>query len=358
MRGRKIIHVDMDAFYASVEQRDHPSLRGQPAIVGGLGPRGVVSAASYEARKFGVRSAMPMSQARKLCPHGYFLPVRMHRYRVISRQIHQIFRDYTDIVEPVSLDESFLDVTENKLGSRSATPIARQVKARIRKQLGLTASAGVGPNKFVAKVASGLRKPDGLVVVRPREVEEFLRDLPVATVWGIGRVTESRLKAMGVETIGQLAAMPVEAMEREFGKSGVRLWELAHGRDDSPVNPVRERKSLSQEHTFDKDVLSVELLRRVVREQAEKMAERARSRNLRAKTVILKVRYADLRLVTRSKTLSRPVDNAAEVYAEATSLFSKAEIGRRPVRLVGVGLANFVREESKQLPLFEQEPLW
>lgn len=358
MRQRKIIHVDMDAFYAAVEQRDHPSLRGQPVIVGGLGPRGVVSAASYEARKLGVRSAMPMAAARKLCPRGYFLPVRMARYRTISRRLHLIFRDYTDLVEPVSLDESFLDVTENKVGARSATSIAKQVKARIRKEVGLTASAGVGPNKFVAKVASGLRKPDGLVVVRPKEVEEFLRELPVGMVWGIGPVTESRLKAIGVETIGQLATVPAEELEREFGKSGPRLSELAHGRDDSPVNPVRERKSLSQEHTFDTDVLSVELLRRAVREQSQKLWERARRRGLGAKTVILKVRYADFRLITRSKTLSRPLESATEVYAEATSLFAKTEIGERPVRLIGVGLGSLVGEEGRQLYLFGQESLW
>jgi len=359
VRERKVIHVDMDAFYASIEQRDHPSLRGQPVIVGGLGPRGVVSAASYEARKFGVRSAMPMSQARKLCPRGYFLPVRMHRYRAVSRQIQRIFRGYTDLVEPVSLDESYLDVTENKLGTRSATLIAKQVKAKIRRELGLTASAGVGPNKFVAKIASGLQKPDGLVVVPPREVDSFLRDLPVHKVWGIGRVTERRLKAMGVETIGQLATVPVQVMQRQFGKSGQRLCELAHGRDDSPVSPVRERKSISLEHTFDTDVLSVQLLKRVVGDQAEKVAARARSRGLRARTVVLKVRYADFRLITRSRTLSQPVENAAELYGEALSLFGKTEIGQCPVRLVGVGLANFIREEEgRQLTLFEREKLW
>jgi DNA polymerase-4 len=269
---RKIIHIDMDAFYASVEQHDNPALQGLPVIVGGdPGRRGVVSAASYEARAYGVHSAMPSSQARRLCPQGVFLPVRMHRYREVSDQVFHILREYTPLVEPLSLDESFLDVTGCEKLFGTALRIAMEVKRRIRVATGLTASAGLAPNKFLAKIASDYKKPDGLVEVKPEEVQVFLRDLPISKLWGVGKSTEEVLKGMGILKVGQLAVFPAEKIEKKLGRFGLELIALARGEDDRPVSPESKAKSISQEETFTPDLVHLEQMKKVLLEQAEQV---------------------------------------------------------------------------------------
>ncbi len=272
-----ILHVDMDAFYASIEQRDHPELRGKPVIVGGIGPRGVVSAASYEARPFGVHSAMPMKTARRLCPQGVFLPVRMAHYSQVSRQIREILLSFTPRVEPLSLDEAFLDVHGCEGLHGPAPEIARQVKDRIKTETGLTASVGVAPNKSLAKLAGDLRKPDGLVVVPPERVQAFLAPLPVGRIWGVGAKAEKRLHSLGVRTIGQLAALPERLLIDHFGKKmGRHVWQLAHGHDDRTVTPDREAKSISTETTFAQDVSDLEALRVCLLDLTDHLAGRLR----------------------------------------------------------------------------------
>jgi len=270
---RKIIHIDMDAFYAAVEQHDTPSLRGKPVVVGGdAEKRGVVSAASYEARAYGVHSAMPTSQAKRLCPQGIFLPVRMGRYQEVSEQIFQILRVYTPLVEPLSLDESFLDVTASERLFGPAVKIAREIKQRIHESTGLTASAGIAPNKFLAKIASDLRKPDGLVEIKPEEVQDFLRDLPISRLWGVGKTTEEVLRGMGILRVGQLATYPMEAIERKLGKFGRELVALARGEDERSVIPESEAKSISQEETFTPDLGDRETMKKVLLDQSERVA--------------------------------------------------------------------------------------
>src|SRR5262250_3474888 len=255
MPARKIVHIDMDAFYASVEQRDAPELRGKPVIVAWRGNRSVVCAASYEARKFGVRSAMPAVRAERLCPDAIFLPPDFPRYRAVSRQAREIFQRHTDLIEPLSLDEAYLDVSENKTGLPTATQVARTIREQIRSELSLTASAGVAPNKFLAKIASDWKKPDGLFVIQPEEVDAFLLPLPVGRVPGVGKVTEEKLKSLGVQTIGELRSFELAVLEKRFGRYGVRLYELARGIDESRVVPDRPTQSISAEDTFPQDVL-------------------------------------------------------------------------------------------------------
>jgi len=263
----------MDAFYAAVEQHDTPSLRGKPVVVGGdAEKRGVVSAASYEARAYGVHSAMPTSQAKRLCPQGIFLPVRMGRYQEVSEQIFQILRVYTPLVEPLSLDESFLDVTASERLFGPAVKIAREIKQRIHESTGLTASAGIAPNKFLAKIASDLRKPDGLVEIKPEEVQDFLRDLPISRLWGVGKTTEEVLRGMGILRVGQLATYPMEAIERKLGKFGRELVALARGEDERSVIPESEAKSISQEETFTPDLGDRETMKKVLLDQSERVA--------------------------------------------------------------------------------------
>jgi len=352
---RKIIHIDMDAFYASVEQHDNPALQGLPVIVGGdPGRRGVVSAASYEARVYGVHSAMPSSQARRLCPQGVFLPVRMHRYREVSDQVFQILREYTPLVEPLSLDESFLDVTGSEKLFGTALQIAMEVKRRIREATGLTASAGIAPNKFLAKIASDYKKPDGLVEVKPEEVQVFLRDLPISKLWGVGKSTEEVLKGMGILKVGQLAVFPAEKIERKLGKFGLELIALARGEDERPVSPESEAKSISQEETFTPDLEHLEQMRKVLLDQAEQVGWELRKQKLKGSTVTVKVRYPDFTLATRSQTLSSPTDQGIEIYRIALKLLSRTEALRRRARLLGVGISHLIhRDAPEQYLLFD-----
>ena len=352
---RKIIHIDMDAFYASVEQHDNPALQGLPVIVGGdPGRRGVVSAASYEARVYGVHSAMPSSQARRLCPQGVFLPVRMHRYREVSDQVFQILREYTPLVEPLSLDESFLDVTGSEKLFGTALQIAMEVKRRIREATGLTASAGIAPNKFLAKIASDYKKPDGLVEVKPEEVQVFLRDLPISKLWGVGKSTEEVLKGMGILKVGQLAVFPAEKIERKLGKFGLELIALARGEDERPVSPESEAKSISQEETFTPDLEHLEQMKKVLLDQAEQVGWELRKQKLKGSTVTVKVRYPDFTLATRSQTLSSPTDQGIEIYRTALKLLSRTEALRRRARLLGVGISHLIhRDAPEQYLLFD-----
>jgi nucleotidyltransferase/DNA polymerase involved in DNA repair len=338
---RKILHIDMDAFYASIEQQDNPALKGQPVIVGGdAEKRGVVSAASYEARAFGVHSAMPTSQARRLCPQGVFLPVRMDRYREVSGQIFEVFQGYTPLIEPLSLDECFLDVTGCESLFGPAPEMAREIKRKILVRTGLTASAGIAPNKFLAKIASDWRKPDGLVEIKPDEVGAFLENLPISKLWGVGKSTEEILKGMGILRAGQLAQYPPEGIGRKLGNFGLELLALARGEDDRPVVPHEEAKSLSQEQTFTPDLKDRQVMEQVLLDQAEQVGWELRKQKLKGQTVHLKVRYPDFTLITRSQTLSLPTDAGMEIYRTAVKLLEKTEVRSRKARLLGVGVSN------------------
>jgi DNA polymerase-4 len=352
-----ILHVDMDAFYASVEQRDRPELVGRPVIVGGDPQRrGVVSAANYEARKFGVHSAMAATTARRKCPHAVFLPPRIGYYAQVSAQIHRIFDRYTPLVEPLSLDEAFLDVTgsEGLFGPTEA--IGRRIKEEIRNELHLVASVGVAPNKFLAKVASDLGKPDGFVVVAPDRVQESLDPLPVGRLWGVGEVSNRNLDKRGIRTIGQLRRMPVELLRDYFGSSGEHLWQLAHGVDDRPVIPDQEAKSISHETTFAADVDDLEILRAWLLDLTEQVAQRVRRHKLRGRSVHLKVRFADFRTITRSQTLSEPTDITSQLWQATVELFNtRLPAGHLPVRLLGMGVSGFDRSGQKQLHLFDEQ---
>jgi DNA polymerase-4 len=352
-----ILHVDMDAFYASVEQRDHPELRGKPVIVGGSAERrGVVSAASYEARRFGVHSAMPTVTARRLCPDGVFLPVRMAHYAQISRQIREILLSFTPLVEPLSLDEAFLDVhgCEGLFGP--GPEIARKIKERIRAETELVASVGVAPNKFLAKLAGDLGKPDGLTVVPADHVTEFLAPLPVGRLWGVGAKAEKRLHALGVRTVGQLAALPEDVLASHFGESGRHLWELAHGRDDRAVVPDREAKSISSETTFAHDLDDADTLRGILLDQVEQVARRLRQHGLRARTIDLKLRSSDFRTRNRSLSLADPSDVTDEIWQAASTLFERALTPDvLPVRLLGVGATKLTSSTAVQRSLFDDD---
>jgi DNA polymerase-4 len=350
-----ILHVDMDAFYASVEQRDRPELRGRPVIVGGSADsRGVVSAASYEARKFGVHSAMPTVTARRLCPQGVFLPVRMDHYAHISRQLREIFLAFTPLVEPLSLDEAFLDVRGCESLFGPAPETARQVKARVRRETDLVASVGVAPNKFLAKLASDLGKPDGLLVVEADKVREFLGPLPVSRIWGVGAKGERRLHALGIRTIGDLAALPERLLTDHLGEVGRHVWQLAQGQDDRVVVPDREAKSISTETTFARDQGDREVLRSWLLELVEQLGARLRQAGLRARTVELKVRSSDFKTLSRSVTLPEPTDRTAEIWQVAVELFERrVPRGVLPLRLLGVGGTGLVRDASVQGMLFE-----
>ncbi|MBI4608160.1 MAG: DNA polymerase IV [Candidatus Rokubacteria bacterium] len=351
--GRAIVHVDMDAFYASVEQRDRPELRGKPVIVG-ADPRGrgVVSAASYEARRFGVHSAMPISRAARLCPQAVFLAVDMEKYARVSKEIMAILAEYSPLIEPLSLDEAFLDVTGSERLSGPPLELARTIKRRIREEVGLTASAGVAPNKFLAKLASDLEKPDGLVEVRPGEEATFLHPLPVERLWGVGRVTAAALRRMGIETIGQLARVPVGVLERRFGKTGSHLHELAWGRDDRPVEPWAPPKSMGAEETFPNDHRDVGRLELTLRAQAERVARELRDDGYSGRTVTLKLRFRDFRTLTRSHT-GEPTQDGLEIYCRARSLLGRVPL-TQPVRLIGLSVSGLAARDSGQLDLFAE----
>jgi DNA polymerase-4 len=341
MVARKIIHVDMDAFYASVEQRDNPQLRGKPVVVAWRGNRSVVCAASYEARNFGVRSAMPAVRAERLCPNAVFLPPDFPRYRAVSKQVREIFKRHTDLIEPLSLDEAYLDVSENKTGLPTATQVARTIREQIRTELSLTASAGVAPNKFLAKIASDWKKPDGLFVILPEGVDSFLLPLPVGRIPGVGKVTEEKLKGLGVQTIADLRRIPLATLEGRFGRYGGRLYELARGIDNSEVVPDRPTQSISAEDTFEQDVLLAEM-EPMIRKLAEHAWTASRKESRIARTVVLKLKTSEFKILTRSHTPGSPPSSCEELTNIALSL--RERVGLRPqqrFRLVGVGLSNF-----------------
>jgi DNA polymerase IV len=354
MTMRKIVHVDMDAFYASVEQRDEPGLRGKPVVVAWRGNRSVVCAASYEARRFGVRSAMPAVQAERLCPEAIFVPPDFPRYRAVSRLAREIFRRHTDLIEPLSLDEAYLDVTENKSGLPTATRVARAIREQIREELQLTASAGVAPNKFLAKIASDWRKPDGLFVIQPGDIDHFLPPLSVARLPGVGRVTQTSLEKLGVRTVGDLRRLEVGSLERAFGRYGLRLHELAHGIDENRVTPNRPTKSVSAEDTFERDIPLSET-EPLLRKLAEKAWAASRKETRVARTVVLKLKTSEFRILTRSLTPPLPPASCDELIDIVLSLRTKVKVDpQQRFRLVGVGLSNFnERDETGQPDLFD-----
>jgi DNA polymerase-4 len=337
---RRIVHIDMDAFYASVEQRDRPELRGRPVAVGGSPQaRGVVAAASYEVRRFGVRSAMPMSQAVRLCPDVIIVPPNFPKYRQVSGQVMSILRDVTPLVEPLSLDEAYLDVTQNVWGEPLGVNVARRVKAAIHEATGLTASAGVAPNKFLAKIASGWRKPDGLTVVAPERIESFLQQLPVDALWGVGPVTAERLRARGIERVVDIRSADPEVLRAAVGSSTEWLKRLAVGEDDRPVEPDRPSKSSSSECTYPEDLMDPERIREEIATMARDNALWLGRKKIIARTVTIKVRYSDFVTITRSHS-DRATDDPDEIVQRAVTLLDKTEIGKRPVRLLGAGVHN------------------
>jgi len=355
MSQRKIIHVDMDAFYASVEQRDDPALRGKPVVVAWRGARSVVCAASYEARTFGVRSAMPAVRAERLCPHAVFVPPDFTRYRAVSRQVREIFLRHTDLVEPLSLDEAYLDVTVNHGGLPSATEVATRIRAAIREETGLTASAGVAPNKFLAKIASDWNKPDGLFVIKPETVLDFLTPLPVERIPGVGKVMDGKLAALGIRAVGDLRLRTLEELESRFGRYGRRLHELALGIDEHPVVPNRPTQSISAEDTLAED-LPLADLEPMIRELADKVWAATRKETRVGHTVVLKLKTREFRILTRSLT---PVEmpSSAQALAElALALRERVQLPQNTrYRLVGVGIGNFRDAETAdaQPSLFE-----
>lgn len=344
-----IIHVDMDAFYASVETRDRPELVGRPVIVGGTPEsRGVVAAANYEARRYGVHSAMPAVTARRVCPQAVVLPVRMEHYAAVSREIHAIFERYTPLVEPLSLDEAFLDVSASERLFGPAQDIARRIKREIATELNLVASVGVAPNKFLAKLASDLDKPDGFVVVPCGQEQAFLDPLPVARLWGVGEVALRTLSRLGITTIGQLRLCPPASLEERFGKAGAQLWRLAHGIDQRPVVPEREAKSISRETTFAADIDDELILQDQLRTLSAEVARRLRRARLQARTVQIKVRFSDFRTITRACTLPVATDITRELKRAALRLLTDRVPARHPpVRLLGLTLSGLTGERPQ-----------
>jgi len=350
---RSIIHLDMDAFYASVEILDNPALRGLPVVVGGDCNRGVVCAASYEARKFGVHSALPMLTARKLCPQGVFLPVRMARYQEISRRIMEIFHRFTPQVEPLSLDEAFLDVTASQRLMGTAEDIAIQIRTLVRDTTGLTVSVGVGTSKLVAKIASDLNKPDGLTILPPGQEEVFLAPLPISRLWGVGKITREALALIGVRTIGDLNRIPTPILTAKFGKAGLMMQESAQGIDLRPVEPRQEAKSIGNEETFAEDVRDRKRIEQELLALCIRVGKRARSHGLVGRTVAIKVKYRDFVQVTRSLTLPEPVADDRSLYQTGRMLLEKTEITLRPIRLLGITLSNLAPAGSVgQMTLF------
>jgi DNA polymerase-4 len=342
---RRIVHLDMDAFYASVEQRDDPALRGRPVVVGGRpDQRGVVAAASYEARTFGVRSAMPMARAVRLCPELVIVHPDFERYRQVSRQVMELLRSCTPLVEPLSLDEAYLDVTENNWNEPLATNVAKRLKREIRDATGLTASAGVAPNKFLAKIASGYRKPDGLTVIPPERVEAFLQDLPVEALWGVGPVTARKLRAAGIEKLVQIRTVALEQLRATVGSLADWLLQLSHGDDPRAVVPDRASKSSSTENTYAEDLLELEAIRAELDRMARENAAWLTRRRLEARTVTIKVRYADFTTITRSHTLSRATADADVIASWAKDLVERTDAGQRPVRLLGVRVQGLIEQ--------------
>ncbi len=352
-----ILHVDMDAFYASVEERENPDLVGKPLIIGGTAERrGVVAAANYVVRQFGVHSAMPTVTAMKLCPQAIILPPRLSLYSKISTEIREIFFHYTPLVEPLSLDEAFLDVTGSEQLFGTAVEIANDVKQEILQSVRLIASVGVAPNKFLAKIASDLDKPDGLVVVDPDNVQEFLDPLSIKRVWGVGRVTYGKLQALGIETIFQLRQFSEERLTAQFGTLGSHLWKLARGIDNREVTPNGEAKSISHETTFESDVCEMERLRSCLLHLTELVAKRLRKHGLKGKTVQLKVRYGDFKTITRSQTLQKPTNSTEVIWQCALEMLSNRLPDRKlSIRLIGIGVSGFKDSKLSQGMLFDDE---
>ena len=352
---RKIIHVDMDAFYASVEQRDNPELKGKPIAVGGSAQRGVVAAASYEARKFGVRSAMPSVTAKKKCPELIFVKPRFDVYKSVSTQIMSIFKEYTDLVEPLSLDEAYLDVTSNKKGIQSATQIAKEIKEKIRKELHLVASAGISINKFLAKVASDMDKPNGLYVIPPKIVDAFIDKLPVSKIPGIGKVTQEKMQKLNIITGGDLKKYSRFELVRLFGKSGGYYYDILRNEHESEVKPNRIRKSIGAENTFDKDIEDTSEMLRELKNSADKVYSYMEKKDVSGKTVTIKIKYHDFVQRTRSKTLNDFIKEKQELYSTVEELLWLPAKPEKPVRLLGVSISNLniteTIEDSPQLTM-------
>nr|MBP7322896.1 DNA polymerase IV [Deltaproteobacteria bacterium] len=350
---KHIIHLDLDAFYTSVEVLDNPDLKGKPVIVGGSKERGVVASASYEARRFGIHSAQPMAAAMRLCPAAIVLPGRMGRYSEVSHRVFEIFHRFTPLVESLSLDEAFLDVTSSLRLFGTAEAIARAIKHLVHRETGLTISAGVAPLKFVAKIASDFQKPDGLTIVPPDHVAEFLDPLPIGKLWGIGEVTEKLLVQCGVHTIGDLRCLAPAILEAKLGKHGVHLYQLAWGIEDSPVEPVHVTKSIGREETFPVDIIDKAHAWKEVLSLSIKTVKRLREEALQCGTITLKVKYNDFKQITRSVTLPVPTNDRRTVWNECRTLLQKTEVGTRPVRLLGIALSGLQPDtEPRQRSLF------
>ena len=350
--NRTIFHVDMDAFFASIEQLDDPSLRGKPVLVGYDGPRGVVAAASYEARKFDCHSAQPMAQAKRRCPHAVVVPVRFQRYREISDRMFAIFDQYSPLVEPLSVDEAFLDLTGTERLMGEPGEVARELKQRIRNDLKLTASIGIAPNKFLAKLASDLQKPDGLVVILPDQIDQLLIALPINKLWGVGPVTAERLRAVGIHRVGDLRTRPPELIEKLLGGETHRFLSLAQGLDDRPVVSDREARSIGQEQTFGTNITLPGDVRRVLFEQIEQVGRRLRHNGLFARTISLKIRFGDFQTISRSTTVKNPTNSTADLWTAACKVFDAwCKESFQPVRLIGASATQFTTGPV-QLPLF------
>ncbi|HEY2934886.1 MAG TPA: DNA polymerase IV [Acidobacteriota bacterium] len=357
--SRVILHVDMDAFFASVEQRENPEFRGKPLIVGadpkGGRGRGVVAACSYEARKFGVHSALPIGRAFRLCPHAVFVRPHGSLYSHVSRSIMEILGRYTDLVEPVSIDEAFLDVAGSQQLFGKPPDLAARIKHDIRSEQRLTCSIGIAPNKFLAKVASDLHKPDGLFEVQPGTEKEFLKNLPIGRIWGVGPKTEERLRFLGISTIGEVAERSRDFWRQRLGQSGEHLWELSQGIDSRPVQPDSGFKSMSQEHTFGEDTDNVALMKETLLALCEELARRARQHNALARTVALKLRFEDFTTMTRQKTLPHHADDALQIYQVVESLLEQFFPAPQKIRLLGVGISHFQDHGALQLGLFDRD---
>lgn len=355
MTTRKIIHIDMDAFYASVEQLDQPELSGKPVIVGGRpDSRGVVAACSYEARAFGIRSAMPCAHAYRLCPEAIFIRPRMNRYREISGQIMEIFSRYTDLIEPLSLDEAYLDVSINHKNQPSATVLAREICQIIYREIGLTASAGVSCNKFVAKIASALNKPNGISVIEPDQVEEFIAALPIGKFHGVGKVTEKKMLGLNIKTGADLRNCSRTWLTEHFGKHGLFYYQIVRGNDPRPVQPMRIRKSVGAERTLKEDTRDMAEITQLLNALAERVSQALLERALTTQTLTLKVRYSDFTTISRSISFKKPVSDLNNLLHHIPGLLDKTEAGARPIRLLGIAASNLISKNPSgpyQLPI-------
>lgn len=357
--SRKIIHIDMDAFFAAVEQRDNPALKGRPVIVGGQpNSRGVVATCSYEARKFGIHSAMPAARAWQLCPQGIFVKPRIAAYREVSQQIHQVFQQYTDLIEPLSLDEAYLDVSAVDRCSGSASLMAKEIRQQIFDVTQLTASAGISYNKFLAKIASDINKPNGQFLIKPEDGEAFVQQLPIGKFFGIGKVTEAKMHALGIQTGADLKQWPKEKLSQYFGKSGVYYYSIVRGIDERPVTSHRMRKSLGAETTFQTDIHDVEIMQQHLFQLAEQVVSGLQKKQLAGHTLTIKVKYADFQQITRSITVDELLYDVKKIICLIPLLLNKTEVDRRPVRLLGVTVSSLSRDietgHDVQPGLFDQ----